>query len=234
MNKKHIMIGITCILLLITGVCYSCAYTSKNSSDVLIADLSSEDVVPENNRISDASTAKKGSVPTFAPEVITADTAGADLPIEKAMVYIHLCGAVKEPGVYQVEEDTRIIDVIELAGGFTDEAAGDYINQALKVSDGQKIYVPNIKEVEGLSAEAYSIQDTSSPVDNSSSTQLININTADAMKLMELPGVGEAKAASIIEYRTTNGSFQTIEELMKIPGIKEGLFQKVSSLITVK
>jgi competence protein ComEA len=64
--------------------------------------------------------------------------------------------------------------------------------------------------------------------------KLININLAGKEELMNLPGIGEAKAASIIEYRSANGHFQTIEELMKIPGIKEGLFNKVSSYITVK
>ncbi len=235
MNKKYIMIGLTCILLLITGVCYSCAYQSKNSSDTLITDLSGEGGVSENDLNQADMTIDKITGPTVAPLNITTGTVTKEEDQKSSTsIYVHLCGAVKKPGVYRVDEGTRVIDVIELAGGLTEEAAGDYINQAFKVADGQKIYVPNAKEVEGQTVEDYSAQEPTMPADAASSEQRININTADAMALMELPGVGEAKAASIIEYRTTNGSFQTIEELMKIPGIKEGLFQKISSLITVK
>lgn len=236
MNKKIILIGITCSLVLITGVCYSCSYRSEKSSDMLITELSEDTKVSEKEQYKGTKTTDIAAELTAVPTAAATDSANEEAVTQslKATVYVHLCGAVKKPGVYQVEEDTRVIDVIELAGGLTKEAAGDYINQALKVADGQKIYVPSTTEVEGQSVEAYSAKETSNDTDTKANEQRININTADAKKLMELPGVGEAKAASIIEYRTANGNFQTIEELMKIPGIKEGLFQKVSSLITVK
>ncbi len=152
---------------------------------------------------------------------------------EPPMIYVHLCGAVMNPGVYEVSESSRVFDVIEQAGGLSQEAAGDYINQAQQVKDGQRIYIPTKDEVEGMSPVVELSTDDQNP-SSTTDKKLININLADAKELMELPGVGEAKAASIIEYRNANGSFQTIEELMKIPGIKEGLFNKVSSYITVK
>ena len=247
------MIGIIGILLLITGICYSCTYKKEESTAKLITSLTGRDnQVTEESQTSNTGKTSKDSQ-TLSSDVeqpsgdkrISGDNQALELEdvtdnhskenLETTSdIYVHLCGAVKQPGVYQIPEKSRVIDLIEQAGGLMKEAAGDYINQAELVTDGQRIYIPTKDEVKDLSAVTNLLMDEADKETFSSSEKKININVADTKDLMELPGVGEAKAASIIEYRTKNGNFQTIEELMKIPGIKEGLFSKVSPFISVK
>ncbi|MFT4142814.1 MAG: helix-hairpin-helix domain-containing protein, partial [Mobilitalea sp.] len=121
---------------------------------------------------------------------------------------------------------------INLAGGLTKEAAADYINQAKSVEDGQRIYVMNKAELESLTLEQrIEGEEVTTSSTEETATSLININTASFEELMSLSGIGQAKANSIIAYREKNGKFKTIENLMDIPGIKEGLFQQISHMI---
>lgn len=164
--------------------------------------------------------------------------------------YIHVCGAVMNPGVYPVTSDSRIFEAIELAGGFREDAATDYLNLAEPLTDGLRIYVPTKEEISALNDGAGgnyihpndSLFITSSDANDNLSAEnsgpsegsgLVNINTAGKDQLCTLPGIGESKAQKIISYRESNGPFQRIEDIMKIPGIKEGLFQKVRDHITV-
>ena len=133
-------------------------------------------------------------------------------------IYVFVCGAVVRPGVYELEEGSRVFEAIEAAGGFTKEASKNMVNQAEILKDEMKVYVPTQKEVE---------------VQNETDSGKININTAAKSELMELPGVGEAKADQIIQYREAHGSFRQIEDIMSISGIKEGLFEKIKEYITV-
>lgn len=249
------MIGIIGVLLLITGISYSCAYKNEEPTAGVITNLTDSDnqTTDENQTTEDQTTEDSGttkvSQATEDNRIYHKQTSNDTQTTEKqdmsdrasegnalltSDIYVHLCGAVKQPGVYQVPEKSRVIDLIEQAGGLAKEAAGDYINQAQQVTDGQRIYIPTKEEVKELSAVTDFITNESNNETSSPSKKLVNINLADTKELMELPGIGEAKAASIIEYRTANGGFQTIEELMKIPGIKEGLFNKVSSFLSVK
>ena len=144
-------------------------------------------------------------------------------------VFVYVCGAMNAPGVYEVESDSRVFEAIELAGGVTAEAVPELIDQARTVTDGERIYVPNREEAEtggteGLGTKAAGILD---------GKKKININTAGKDELMELTGIGEAKAESILKYREEHGSFQSIEELMQIEGIKEGVFNKIKDDITI-
>lgn len=145
---------------------------------------------------------------------------------EKAFLCVFVCGAVRIPGVYELPEGSRIRDALSLAGGITEEAAFDYLNQAELITDGQKIYVPTEEEAaEGDSpvSEAEKGTEESGKVD---------INKASKEELMTLPGIGEAKAESILRYREEHGGFRSIEELMEIEGIKSGVFQKIKDNIT--
>ncbi|MDF2541774.1 MAG: hypothetical protein K0S47_1492 [Herbinix sp.] len=159
---------------------------------------------------------------------------------EEAMIFVHLCGAVEKPDVYLVKEGARLIELIKLAGGLTTEAASDYINQAQVVLDGQRIYIPTQVEVKELKPETYITETTQNVANNTNNVPqdtnehtMININVANEEELMELPGIGKAKAKSIIEYRNKNGDFKRVEDLMNIPGIKEGLYNQLVSYITV-
>ena len=142
--------------------------------------------------------------------------------------YVHICGEVASPGVYELEEGSRIFQAVAVAGGFTENAAADSLNMAEPVKDGMKIQVPDKEEAKVLLDQALS-----SGAGSSEGRRKVNLNTADKSQLMTLRGVGEAKADDIIRYRESHGGFQKIEDIMKISGIKEAAFQKIKDDITV-
>ena len=140
----------------------------------------------------------------------------------KRSVWVYVCGSVNHPGVYELSEGSRITDAIEAAGGMTEEAADTYLNLAETLSDGQKIEVPSLEEAEALTEAG-----------KTGAAGLVNLNRATEEELMTLSGIGASKAKEIIRYRETKGGFGKPEDLMKIPGIKEGVFHKIRDQITV-
>ena len=144
-------------------------------------------------------------------------------------VVVHVCGCVQTPGVYELNEGSRLIDAVTLAGGFTSEAAQDFVNQAMVIMDGQKIEIPSVEEVKA----GFVVEDANNVQTESGTDKRININLATKEELMTLPGIGEAKAQSIIAYRKENHGFQSIDDIQQIAGIKEAIYSKVKDLITV-
>lgn len=140
---------------------------------------------------------------------------------KKESIFVHVCGAVKKSGVYELKAGSRICDAISAAGGFKKTADQTFLNQAQVVSDGEQVVVPT---------KGKTVQNTDK-VPESQSTQKISINHATCEELMTLPGIGESKANSIIKYREENGSFQTLEDLKKIQGIKDGVYSKIIDYI---
>ncbi len=156
--------------------------------------------------------------------------------------YVHVCGAVKSPGVYELTADSRLFEAIQMAGGLTEEAAGEAVNQAELVEDGSRIYVPTKEEAGATMADDGTfVQGTENgKTSGENGTEAgdpsdgrVNINTAAKDELMTLSGIGEAKAEAIIRYREEHGAFQKPEDLMEVEGIKEGVFQKVKDQIKV-
>ena len=148
-------------------------------------------------------------------------------------VFIYVCGAVKSPGVYTFAEGTRIYEAINAAGGFGAEADSGALNLAEVIRDGQKLYVPTVEET---SAGQTSYTGEGQPAETSggaSGAGLVNINTAGLSELTTINGIGESRARDIISYREQSGGFSTIEDIMKVPGIKDGLFSKIKDRITV-
>ncbi len=141
-------------------------------------------------------------------------------------LFVYVCGAVKTPGVYEFEEGTRIYEAINAAGGFEDGADQRVLNLAEPIRDGQQLYVPSFQETAG---GGYSPENKASPDGDG----LININTASAAELTAINGIGESRAGDIISYRERNGAFNDIEDIMKVPGIKKGLFNRIKDKITV-
>ena len=152
---------------------------------------------------------------------------------EKSGVYVYICGEVANPGVYELSEDSRIYEAVDAAGGFTENAARESINLASKVSDGMQITIYNKEEAASLPAGGTSAGKNSGQDQMSGSSSLVNLNTATKEELMTLKGIGESKAEDIIRYREKSGGFKTIEDIMKISGIKEAGFQKIKDSITV-
>ena len=137
---------------------------------------------------------------------------------------VYICGAVKHPGVYRLHGDARVCDAVDAAGGLSRKADAFAVNQARLLTDGEQITIPR----KGKKSSTKGRTGTDDKVSG-----LVNINQADLAELMTLAGIGEAKAQLIIDYRTENGSFSSIEDIMKISGIKEGIYNRIKDQITI-
>lgn len=144
---------------------------------------------------------------------------------ENQKIIVHVAGAVVNPGVYSLEEDARLYDALEEAGGHLGEAALDLVNLAQPLLDGQQVYIPR--------------QDYGDPADNSfpggasSAGGKVNINTAGKSDLETLPGIGAVKAQSIINYREQDGPFRDIKELLNVSGIGDKTLESIDDLVTI-
>lgn len=147
-------------------------------------------------------------------------------------VYVDVDGAVVTPGVYRLREGARVAQAIDAAGGLTPEADVAGLNRASKVVDGQKIYVPHVGEQQTVDVVAGSGPGEAS-AGASVASDLVNINTANASELQTLSGVGPSMAHSIIDERTQNGPFTSIDDLMRVSGIGEKKFAKIKDCICV-
>lgn len=141
-------------------------------------------------------------------------------------VVIDISGEVIKPGVYRLENGSRMDDVLIKAGGFGLKADRDWVNKNLnraeKVYDGQKIYIPKVGEV--LSSSSYKVE-------SSSGNKIIRINSASVDELDRLDGVGPSIAKRIIDYREENRGFKSVEELKLVPGIGDKMFEKIKDEI---
>lgn len=147
-------------------------------------------------------------------------------------ICVHVCGAVMQPGVVEVQSGSRAWDALEAAGGFSPDADSEYVNLASSVEDGQQLYFPTAEEAERWRADMTVLRSGQILVGNASG--LININTADEALLCTLPGIGQAKAQAIIAYRKQKGLFERPEDIMKVAGIKQSAFDKISTQIVVE
>lgn len=147
-------------------------------------------------------------------------------------VYVDVGGAVTTPGVYRLREGARVAQAIDAAGGLTPEADVAGLNRASKVVDGQKIYVPHVGEQQTVDVVAGSGPGEAS-AGATAVSNLVNINTANAAELQTLSGVGPSMAQSIIDERTQNGPFTSIEDLMRVSGIGEKKFAKIKDCICI-
>ena len=149
--------------------------------------------------------------------------------IENETIKVYVTGEVKNQGVIELEQGSRIVDAIEKAGGQTEEANLKNVNLAYELEDGQKIYIPNKSE-----ENTNEITDDGITGIDSKENDTIDINKADEKELQELNGIGESLASSIIKYREDNGKFKNIEDLKNVPGIGESKFSNIKEKIKVK
>ncbi|MCK4260465.1 MAG: helix-hairpin-helix domain-containing protein [Halanaerobiales bacterium] len=146
---------------------------------------------------------------------------------------VHVAGEVKNPGVYFLNEDSRVVDLIMLAGGVTKTADLNQINLAEPLMDGQKVIVPQRMTVVSTTTSGAGIYTFSSSSTTSSSSKKISINSASKEQLETISGVGPNKAEAIIRYREQNGRFRKLEDLKKVGGIGEKTFEKLKDQITL-
>lgn len=155
----------------------------------------------------------------------------------EVLFYVYVCGAVASPGVYALPKGARVYEAIQMAGGFLPEADEQWLNQAELLSDGQQLRVYTREEVSQMDAaqiEQSRNSGSSAEADSASGGSLVNLNTATKEELMTLPGIGEAKALAILQYRSEHGGFGAIEEIQEISGIKSAVFSKIRDRITVQ
>ena len=163
------------------------------------------------------------------------------------MIYVDVCGAVANPGVFQLAAGSRVFQAIEAAGGYLPEAVQNCVNRAGVLTDGQQLYILTQEEMERQGLDPAEMAGASDGQMNGSAgtgqntgiaaqaqqDNRININTADETQLTTLTGIGATRAQAIIAYRQENGPFAAIEEIMNVQGIKEGTFAKIKDEIVV-
>lgn len=161
----------------------------------------------------------------------------SDGPSHKASaeleVYVDVDGAVVSPGVYRLKDGARVAQAIDAAGGLTAEADVTGLNRASKVADGQKIYVPKVGEQQTVSADGGADGGAVLASGANDVAGLVNINTASAAELQTLSGIGPSMAQSIIDERSKNGPFASVDDLMRVSGIGEKKLAKIKDCICV-
>lgn len=189
----------------------------------------------------------------------SAQTVGGEQPAVSTVIWVHVCGAVRKAGVYELPAGSRVFEAVQEAGGFAADADESYVNQAQRLSDGAKLVIPTVEQVEeaagdsrteagrigiveqagvqeagyGVSAAGTGDSDGRTDPVSVSADGRININTAPEAQLCEIPGIGATRAAAIAAYRQEHGGFSSIEEIMNVSGIKEGTYAKIKDRITV-
>ena len=163
------------------------------------------------------------------------------------MIYVDVCGAVANPGVFQLATGSRVFQAIEAAGGYLPKAVQNCVNRAGVLTDGQQLYILTQEEMEQQGLDPAEMAGASDGQMNGSAgtgqntgiaaqaqqDNRININTADETQLTTLTGIGATRAQAIIAYRQENGPFAAIEDIMNVQGIKEGTFAKIKDEIVV-
>ena len=153
-------------------------------------------------------------------------------PVAAAPMIIDVTGHVRRPGVYEFPAGSRVIDAIERAGGPRENAVLSALNLAAPLADGQQVVVPGPKDpVAPVVPGAPAVPGT--PAASGASGALVNVNTADATALETLPGVGEVTAAAIIEHRTENGPFTSVDQLEDVSGIGPSTLEEIRPHVTV-
>lgn len=241
MRKRSSKVFFVAAVVFAAGLLYSCAgqdrpvWEQAAESSEIGADASgaAKGIVGSKAEVSDGT---KESEQKETGAVGNADVSGT--AAEERTVTVHICGEVNQPGVYEVPEGSRYYEVLALAGGVTAAGAGDYLNLATLVRDGEKIVVPSLTEAGtdpfGSGQDFIRGKEETAALGQSACGGRVNINTADSDLLQTLPGIGQAKAAAVVRYREANGNFKTTEEIMKVPGIKNAAYEQIRELITVE
>lgn len=242
------------------AACFLCGCTRKEELLLLAEESIPEEIVSGENGAA-GSADIDGAAPTLRKAEAASESAEAsaeEMPVkepaaESSLLYVHVCGAVKAPGVYELPAESRVYEAVQAAGGFTADAEQNYVNQAQILTDGTKLVIPT--RAEAAEAADGGEPDPGATAGEKSGTALqlgiiggevspgeenakpagakININTASKQELCNIPGVGETRAAAIVSYRESHGSFAKPEDIMKVSGIKEGMYEKIKDSISV-
>lgn len=226
------------IIASITAIMSSVGCSKKNSEIIL-----SEPMQNENAAVADSVIEEPVEKEDASDEEKSTESLEQEAP---SNIMVHVCGAVLCEGVYELTAGSRVIDAVQSAGGFSEDADPSYVNQAQVLDDGVKLRIPTRTETAELSktdeksenvdeqTDAGITGGATKSVDQSDSSSVkVNLNTASEQELCTIPGIGPGKAQKILEYRNDNGKFGTIEDIMKVSGIKEKFFAKIKDYICV-
>lgn len=210
-KKKVLVIGVACVVLAIIGAIY-----------YFVQNIETEYIDFENEFKNNVENQLKNEQIEEVKEII-----------------IHISGQVVNPGVITLNEGSRLIDAINLAGGATKEADLTKVNLAYVLEDAIKVYIPSIND---KNVEEYIIENSgdTSVINNGSTNSkkeeklMININTANETELEKLPGIGTSIASRIVAYRKENGKFNNIEDIKNVSGIGDSKFNNIKNNICVK
>lgn len=217
-KNKKITVGILVIIIIIS-ICYyiyseNTNFLSMQEQNLEIDEQESENLNTENNNTTNETK-------------------------EEIVIIVHVSGAVNQPGIVELSENSRIADAIEKAGGLKDEACIDEINLAYMLEDGIKIHIPTVEEqkeknnLENNNLYITGESKTSEKNNNPKKTNKININTATQEELETLPGIGPTTSLKIINYRKENGKFKSIEDIKEVIGIGESKFNTIKDMIGI-
>ena len=200
-----------------------------------------QQVVPEKNSAARQAASEKSGAVRQAVTERNESPQPEEASTESSVCCVYVCGAVVREGVYTLPNGSRAADALEAAGGYAKDALKGSVNLAEKITDGEKLRFPRIGETPEETGEKSgedpagkatgkntSDKDTS---DKEASDTRVNINTADLETLKTLPGIGETRAQDILAFREKNGAFSKTEDLMQVPGIKEGTYNKLKDRI---
>ena len=212
-NKKTKILLIILIAIMAIGISYY-AYQNEKESQNIIEQQNLE--IEENKQEESSKETKK--------------------------IIVHVSGAVQNEGVIELEENSRIADAIEKAGGFREDAYTKDVNLAYKLEDGMKIYIPTIEEKENEKTKVIVESNIETENNNSSysnasdgknTNSKVNINTASKEELDTLPGIGPSTAEKIINYRKENGKFKSIEAIKDVSGIGDSKYENIKDMIEI-
>ena len=200
-----------------------------------------ENSLPMASAVAAATSALDG-VPAVPVDVSTAGVS----PLVAGLITVHVVGAVVNPGVYRLPVGSRVVDAVDLAGGPEPNADTENVNMALPLGDADQVFIParssggrapvprsTVSAVRTPQRTKAPRGTSSTPVSSPSTDGLVNINTADVTALEELPGVGPATAKAIVDHRSANGPFASVDDLKKVKGIGDGKFATLRPFVTL-
>lgn len=233
------------------AACFLCGCTRKE--ELLL--LTEEAVTGETGGTDSADTgAAEPALQEDAEVSERTQTSVEETTAGSGLLYVHVCGAVEAPGVYELSAGSRVYEAVQAAGGFTADADQNYVNQAQMLADGVKLVIPTREEAAAAENGEETDPDAAAQEKSGAALQIgivgaeepsggenadradakININTASVKELCSIPGVGETRAAAIVSYRESHGGFAKPEDIMKVSGIKEGMYEKIKDSISVE
>ena len=242
--RKPFITGVAVFIIVFIGLGIYQEKQNSNQGDLII--IKDETVMENEAEMNFDNSEANADIETGNKEY---DEANNYIENEPGVIFVDIGGSVNISGLFALPKGSRVDDAIEAAGGLRDEAETKYLNRAVVLADGDRLYVPSVSEVRDGTAPPTVGQVTASggfagpPADdggaggsdgqNTPGSGLINLNKAGSEELQKLNGVGPVTAQKIIDYREKNGGFKRIEELMSVSGIGAKTYEKLRDYITV-